>query len=163
MPSPDVSQPEQSPHDLPAESPDADAEHHGDVSEPPTEQGANGPVPEAIAEGKQNAKTVLAASGVSAEPGQEASDGNESSDSQSNGTNGSGLSKNHPEMDLPVQQRPYRCAVEKHLWIKFSSRIMSIGSSSIQLRRHGITRLGSCSNRNVRKEIIILLFDVRLT
>lgn len=112
MPSPDISQPEQSPHDLPAESPDADAEHHGDVSEPPTEQGANGPVPEAIAEGKQNAKTVLAASGVSAEPGQEASDGNESSDSQSNGTNGSGLSKKpsrdgsaRPTETLPVRSR----------------------------------------------------------
>ena len=124
MPPPDVSQPEQSPHEPPADSvqngsdiPDAAPESYGEgeaVPDPSTEQATNGPVPEAIAEGKHNAKAVLAASGVP-ESSHDAPNGNASPISQSNGANGSASNKKRsregsarpssPTGTLPVRVR----------------------------------------------------------
>ncbi|KAF9892441.1 SWI/SNF chromatin-remodeling complex subunit [Aspergillus nanangensis] len=91
MPSPDMSQRAQLPGDAQSET-----DHNGssmtnfisDFSEPSTDQRANGS--DAIAEGKHNAKAVLAASGVplSVEANHDASNGNSSP-----GVNGPGLSK----------------------------------------------------------------------
>lgn len=131
MPSPDVSQPEQSAHDPPTDSVQDDSdilggneEDYGDAeSELPVEQSTNGPVSETIAEGKQNAKAVLAASGVPLPSGvssQDASngDGNGSQppDSPRNGANGSSSSRKRsrdgsvrgpssPTGSLPVRTR----------------------------------------------------------
>lgn len=129
MPSPDLSQPEQSSHDLPTDSiqegPDVlggDGDNYEDIKpELPIEQSTNGPVSGTIAEGKQNAKTVLAASGVSlpsAESSQDASNGNETPNpnSPSNGANGSATSRKRsrdgsvrgpssPTESLPVRTR----------------------------------------------------------
>lgn len=129
MPSPDLSQPEQSSHDLPTDSvqegPDVlggDGDNYEDIKpELPIKQSTNGPVSDTIAEGKQNAKTVLAASGVSlpsAESSQDASNGNETPNpnSPSNGANGSATSRKRsrdgsvrrpssPTESLPVRTR----------------------------------------------------------
>ncbi|KAI9930457.1 hypothetical protein ASPWEDRAFT_107386 [Aspergillus wentii DTO 134E9] len=104
MPFPDPAgsslHPEQPSHDPQADGlsgvPDASADYNGEASDAFTDQGANaGPVPDAIAEGKQNAKAVLAASGVpvSAESSNDASNGKASPSSPSNGANGSASSR----------------------------------------------------------------------
>ncbi|KAJ5811497.1 hypothetical protein N7474_007798 [Penicillium riverlandense] len=87
MASPEVADgslpPEQSPHDPQpgsAQNGSGASESAGDSG---TDQAANGPTSDNITEGKQNAKAVLAASGVSAESSNDAANG-----SQSNGTNG---------------------------------------------------------------------------
>ena len=102
MPSPNM---EHSHQDPPADSfqndADADMEQYEDTaSGPSTEQEMNGP--ETIAEGKQNAKAVLAASGVHVpESSHDASTPN----SQSNGANGSTKRHSRDSAALPVRIR----------------------------------------------------------
>ncbi|KAB8077055.1 hypothetical protein BDV29DRAFT_154139 [Aspergillus leporis] len=90
MPSPELSQSGQLPSDFQADS----AQNGSAASGPSTEQGTNGS--DAIAEGKQNAKAVLAASRKSLTPtgsSHDASNGNPSTGSQSNNANGLSASK----------------------------------------------------------------------
>ena len=131
MPSPDVSQPEQPAHELPTDTVQDEsdilgntAEDYGDAeTELPVEQSTNGPVSETIAEGKQNAKAVLAATGVPLPPGessQDASngdgDGSQPPESPRKGANGSSSSRKRsrdgsvrgpssPTGSLPVRTR----------------------------------------------------------
>ncbi|KAE8134395.1 hypothetical protein BDV38DRAFT_162530 [Aspergillus pseudotamarii] len=102
MPSPELSQSGQLPGDFQPDSiqngsvlPMTTGNHNGEAaSGSATEQGPNGS--NAIAEGKHNAKAVLAASGVSLTPAgssHDASNGNPSTSSQSNNANGSAASK----------------------------------------------------------------------
>lgn len=102
MPSPDM---EHSLHDLPADSfqndVDADMEQYEDTAPGPSvEQETNGP--ETIAEGKQNAKAVLAASGV---PVPESSHDASTPNSQSNGANGLTKKRSRDGSALPVRVR----------------------------------------------------------
>jgi len=85
MPSPDVSDAQSDGVQNGSRSSGPDVDLSGDASDAPAEQGTNGSVPDVIAEGKQNAKAVLAASGVSvpsadADPGASL-DGNPSTSS----------------------------------------------------------------------------------
>ena len=88
-------------------------DQNGEV--PSTEQATNGPVQDVIAEGKQNAKAVLEASGVSVAKSDGYSDGNTLSDSQTNSANGRGLSKKRShdgsviasaEINVPSRKTP---------------------------------------------------------
>ncbi|GLA46371.1 SWI/SNF chromatin-remodeling complex subunit [Aspergillus niger] len=101
MPSPDLSQPGQLPIDAPADQgqigsgmSNISGDYGAVASETSSGQGSGGS--DAIAEGKQNAKAVLAASGVSlgsTEFAHDASNGNPSPSSQANSANGSASSK----------------------------------------------------------------------
>ncbi|KAB8239183.1 hypothetical protein BDV23DRAFT_80841 [Aspergillus alliaceus] len=91
MPSPELSQPGQLPDNIQSDgAQNGSRNHNGDAaSGPSTEQGTNGS--DAIAEGKHNAKAVLAASGVSLTSAGSSHDA--STGSQSGNSNGSAASK----------------------------------------------------------------------
>ncbi|PYH91444.1 putative SWI-SNF complex subunit [Aspergillus ellipticus CBS 707.79] len=107
MPSPDLSQSGQLPVDAPADDQNGFgmlnmSGDHGSASVTPTGQGAGGS--DLIAEGKHNAKAVLAASGMSlaSESSHDASNGNPSP----NSANGSGASKKRSRDGSALQPSP---------------------------------------------------------
>ena len=118
MPSPDLSadsllQQGQSPFDSIADDVQngSGAENNGDVPESVTEQPANGQPSDAIAEGKQNAKAVMAASGVSVPSARSSQNGSNAqpSPASQNGANGTASGKKRSRdgsvIDSPATHR----------------------------------------------------------
>ncbi|PYI04344.1 SWI-SNF complex subunit [Aspergillus sclerotiicarbonarius CBS 121057] len=110
MPSPNLSQSGQLPVDAPADEfqngsgmSNLSGDYHGAVaSDPSLGQGVGGS--DVIAEGKQNAKAVLAASGVSLTSTESSHDASNGASSQPNNANGSASSKKRSRDGSVIQQ-----------------------------------------------------------
>ncbi|KAL2011311.1 hypothetical protein VTN00DRAFT_4029 [Thermoascus crustaceus] len=151
MPSPDVSDAQSDGVQNGTGSSGPDVELSGDTSNAPAEQGPNGSVPDVIAEGKQNAKAVLAASGVSvpsadADPGA-SQDGNPSTSSPPSNTangatssrkrsrSGSVIQPSSPTENQPVRTRETpadKILLEQYVYREFEHSALAAWRNSSQ-------------------------------